>query len=136
MGVVVKPQLLTSLRALRLPAFVQHHATHSALAAQEDWSFDRYLLALCELELSERERRRKQKLLAASKLPRAKTLTSFNRGRLKKPIDRQVTMLVEGEFLDRAENVLVFGKPGCGKSHLLAGLGLELIERVNRSTTR
>lgn len=129
MGAVIKPQLIKGLRALRLPAFVEHHATHSALAAKEDWSYDRYLLSLCELELGQREIRRKAKLLAASKLPHAKTLVSFDRGRLKRPIDRQVTMLVEGEFLDRAENVLVFGKPGSGKTHLLAGLGHELIER-------
>lgn len=129
MGAVIKPQLAKSLRALRLSAFVEHHATHSAIAASEDWPYDRYLLELCELELGQREVRRKQKLLAASKLPRSKTLSSFDRGRLTRPLDRQVSMLTDGEFLDRAENVLVFGNPGSGKTHLLAGLGHELIER-------
>jgi DNA replication protein DnaC len=128
MASVIKPQLTKSLRALHLPTFVEHHATQSALATDEGWSYDRYLLGLCELELDQREQRRKAKLLQTSKLPRSKTMASFDRTRLKRPVDRQVAMLIDGEFLDRAENVLVFGNPGSGKTHLLSAIGHALIE--------
>lgn len=129
MSLVIKPQLERGLRALCLPAFAQHHAVQAALAAEQDWSFDQYLQALCALELDQREQRRRQKLLHASKLPRGKTMANFDRGRLKRGVDRQVSVLAEGDFLDRAENVLVFGNPGSGKTHVLAAIGHELVER-------
>ena len=111
MDSVIKPQLMKSLRALHLPTFASHHATQAALATQDGWTYDRYLLALCEMELGRRETRRKQKLLHESKLPRAKTMASFDRTRLKRTLERQVAALMDGDFLDRAENVLVFGNP-------------------------
>lgn len=126
---VIKPELARCLRTLCLPAFGANHAAHAAMAAAEGWSYDRYLLALCELELGQRERRRKERMLLASKLPRSKTLESFDRTRLKTGVNRQISALQEGEFLDRAENVLVFGPPGGGKTHLLSGLGHALVER-------
>ena len=128
-GDAIKPQLGKALRALHLPAFAGQHGAQSALAANEGWTYDQYLLALCELELSQREVRRRQKLLQASKLPREKTLGNFDRGRLKKPVERQLAALLTGDFLERSENILVFGTPGSGKTHLLCGLGHELVER-------
>lgn len=126
---VTKRELARCLRTLRLPTFGANHASQAAIAASEGWSYDRYLLALCELELGQRERRRKERVLHGSKLPRGKTLDSFDRTRLKAGVDRQVSALAEGDFLDRAENVLVFGPPGGGKSHLLSGLGHALVQQ-------
>lgn len=126
---VIKAALAKQLRALHLSSFAEHHATQAALATKDGWSYDQYLLALCELETGERELRRTQRLRAASRLPDEKRLSNFKRTRLKRVQDRQVAALLEGEFLDRAENVLVFGRPGSGKSHLLCGIGHELIER-------
>jgi chromosomal replication initiation ATPase DnaA len=40
--------------------------------------------------------------------------------------------LIEGEVLDRCENVLAFGNPGSGKTHLLCAIGQELITRGRR----
>jgi len=101
----------------------------AAPAPLEGWSYDRYLLELCELEVEERRQRQIQRLLQNSKLPREKTLTSFDRSRLPDSVDRQLSYLVEGDFLERRENVLVFGNPGSGKTHLVCGLGHELILR-------
>src|ERR1051326_2886879 len=119
---VIKPQLSKCLRELHLPAFASHHAAQAALAANEGWTYDQYLLSLCEMELGQREVRRIQKLLAASRLPRDKTLSSFDRTRLKKSLVRQFSALLEGDFLERRENVLVFGNPGSGKTHMLCAL--------------
>ena len=128
MGTVTRTELGASLRQLHLPAFVSNHITHSAQASADGWTYEQYLLSLCELELDQREERRKQKLLVASKLPREKTLSVFDRSRLKRSVERQFTALLDGEFLDRRENVLVFGNPGSGKTHLLCALGDELIQ--------
>jgi DNA replication protein DnaC len=60
-------------------------------------------------------------------LPREKTLENFERSGLKRNVERQFAALLDGEFLRRTENILVFGSPGGGKTHLLAALGHELI---------
>jgi DNA replication protein DnaC len=123
----LKAELKESLKKLWLSEFAAQHSTQSALAASEGWTYDQYLLRLCELELQQRELRKRQKLLTASRLPREKTLENFERHRLKRNVERQFGALLNGEFLKRAENVLVFGSPGGGKTHLLAALGHELI---------
>src|SRR5947199_4310303 len=122
MDVVIKPHLSKCLRELHLPAFVSHHVAQAALAANESWNYDQYLLSLCEMDLGQREVRRIQKLLTASRLPRDKTLSSFDRTRLKKSLDRQFAALLDGDFLERRENVLVFGNPGSGKTHAVRAL--------------
>jgi DNA replication protein DnaC len=122
-------ELQEQLRQLHLPGFVGAYAGQSQIAAQESWTYEQYLSSLCALELGQREVRRKEKLLAASRLPREKTLANFERQRLKRPVERQFAALLSGEFLTRAENVLVFGNPGGGKTHLLCALGHELIQQ-------
>jgi DNA replication protein DnaC len=74
---MIKPRMTACLKQLHLPAFVEHYAPQAALAGNEGWPYDRYLLGLCELELAERDARRIQRLLKDSKLPREKTLGSF-----------------------------------------------------------
>ena len=125
----IKSHLNESLRKLHLPMFVTHYAAQAALATNDGWSYDRYLLSLCELELNQREKKRIEKLLLASKLPRDKTLSTFERKRLNKNLERQFAALAEGDFLDRRENVLLFGSPGSGKTHLLCALGHELVKK-------
>ena len=97
------------------------------LADREGASFAQYLLTLCEMELTDRCERRIQRRRNTSKLPLAKTLSAFDRGRLPKSVDRQLASLLEGDFLDRSENVLLFGPPGSGKTHLMCALGHELV---------
>ncbi|MBI3652085.1 MAG: ATP-binding protein [Acidobacteria bacterium] len=116
MSETLKPQITDCLKQLRLPAFVANFSPQAALAANEGWPYDRYLLNLCKLELEEREQRKIKKLQHSSRLPREKTLSAFDRSRLKKAVDRQVSALLEADFLDRRENVLVFGNPGSGKT--------------------
>lgn len=82
-----------------------------------------------ELEAHGRMERRVERLMKASKLPLAKTLDTLDRARVPKGVMRRVDELARGEFLARAENVLVFGKPGVGKSHVASALGHALVER-------
>ena len=79
----LKAELKDSLRQLRLPEFAAQHSQQSAVAMTENWTYDHYLLRLCQLELQQHEVRKRRKLLAASRLPREKTLDNFERGRLR-----------------------------------------------------
>ncbi len=115
------------LRQLRLPTFLEQHAEVAQRAEKQGWSLDRYLQHLAEAELEERRRRRIDRLLKRSCLPRDKTLDTLDTKWLSPKIRRQIPALCEGAFVDRAENVLCFGLPGRGKTHLVSAIGHELV---------
>jgi len=125
-------RLRECLVQLHLPAFRENYASHAVLATKESWSYTQYLLGLCELEIHERRQRRVEKLQRESRLPLEKTLESLDRSRLSRGVDRQLAALLEGSFLDRADNVLAFGNPGSGKTHLICALAHELILQGRR----
>ena len=102
-------------------------------AERESLGYEQYLLELVERECQERRANRIRRLLQASKLPLEKTLETFDLKRLPVKAARQVKALLDGTFLDRRENVLAFGNPGSGKTHLLSALGQELIRQGRRA---
>ena len=116
------------LRALRLPSFGAYHEEIGLQAEKEGWSFSQYLHHLAELEMNDRQVRRIERLRTQSDLPAEKTLATLKLGRLPAAIQRQLPTLCEGGFVERAENVLAFGMPGRGKTHLLCAIGHELIK--------
>ena len=120
------------LRSLKLPSFVAHHGEVAGRAETGGWNFDRFLDGLADLELEERTRRRIERVLKASHLPADKTLATLDLARLPAAVKRHVPTLCEGGFVERAENVLAFGLPGRGKTHLLAAIGHELVQRGYR----
>jgi DNA replication protein DnaC len=117
------------LRELKLPAVLTHRAEVASKAEREGWSFDRFLQHLVELELAQRHQRRLEKALRASKLPIDKTLATLDTKRLPAPVRRMLPSLCEGGFVGRAENLLAFGLPGRGKTHLVCAIGAELLQR-------
>ncbi len=120
------------LRSLRLPSFVAQHEELARQAERETWSFSQYLHHLSEVEIADRERRRTERLLKQSDLPRDKSLDTLDLGLLPVKVRRQVPTLCDGGFVERAENILSFGLPGRGKTHLLCAIGHELINRGYR----
>jgi DNA replication protein DnaC len=117
------------LRGLKLPALAAHHEEVALQAERTGWSFQQYLRHLIELELSQRRTRRIERLLKGSGLPGEKTLATLNQEKLTAKVRRQLPALCEGGFVERAENVLVFGLPGRGKTHLVAAIGHQLVQR-------
>jgi DNA replication protein DnaC len=100
-----------------------------ASAEAQNWGYRKLLVQLCEAEAADRRERRRQRLLRDSKLPSGKTLGNLEEGKLPAKVRRQMPTLLEGGFVERAENLLVFGLPGRGKTHFLCALGRELILR-------
>lgn len=88
-------------------------------AVQESYSYEQFLLELLRLESEGRQQRRIERLLRESHLPLEKILEAFDLARLPAKVRQQVTALRDGAFVERRENVLAFGKPGSGKTHLL-----------------
>ena len=124
--------LFVLLRALKLPAFARYAEEIASKATREGWTFGQYLNHLAELEVDERRVRRIDRALRASELPAEKTLATLNRTLLPPKVAKQLAALCEGGFVERGENLLVFGLPGRGKSHVVAAVGHELIRRGYR----
>jgi DNA replication protein DnaC len=120
------------MRSLKLPAFARYAEEIAQKAEREGWTFGRYLHHLAELELQERLRRRIERLLHASDLPREKTLATLKRSKLPPKVAKTLPTLCEGGFVERGDNVLAFGLPGRGKTHLVCALGHELVQRGHR----
>lgn len=120
------------LKSFRLPTFAREYAVVASQAARQGITHEAYLLALSRQEASERAERRVERLLVDSKLPREKTLGSFDLNRLPAKARAAFAGLRDGSFLEGATNVLLFGNPGTGKSHLVCALGQELVR--NRRT--
>ena len=123
----VKERLLRCLKELHLPAFRRGYEELARQAQQESLSYEQYLLGLVERECQERRNNRIERLLRQSRLPLEKSWPALELKRLPAKVLQQARSLLEGSFVDRRENVLVFGVPGSGKTHLLAGIGQELI---------
>jgi len=117
------------LRSLKLPSFVRVWGEVAEQAERQGWGFERYLHQLAEVEVEERRVRRIERLRKRSGLPYDKTLSTLELSRLPSPVRRQVPTLCDGGFVERAENVLAFGLPGRGKTHLVSAIRHELIER-------
>jgi len=130
----VGAELNAYLKELYLPAIRRSFEEKARRALQETLSYEQYLLELVELECQERRAHRIERLLRSSRLPLDKTLDNFDMKRLPAKAARQVKTLADGTFLDRRENVLAFGNPGSGKTHLLSALGQELIRQGRRVT--
>ena len=120
------------LRSLRLPSFVTQHEEIARQAEREGWGFSQYLQHLSEVELADREQRRTHRLRKQSCLPVDKNLETLNLGHFSAKVRRQVPTLCDGAFVERAENILAFGLPGRGKTHLLCAIGHELVNRGHR----
>ena len=129
---ITQDGLILRLRGLKLPAFVLHHGEIASRAEREGWTFVRFLGEMVELEHHERQMRRIDRLRRGSGLDADKTLATLDLARLPVAVRRQVPTLCEGGFVDRAENLLAFGMPGRGKSHLLSAIGHELVQRGYR----
>lgn len=125
-------QLTGCLKELHLPTVRECYGEQADLARRESQSYERYLLELMEREREVRRQKRIARLLRESRLPLEKSLTVFDRQRLPRKVAAHVSVLLDGSFLDRAENVLAFGNPGSGKTHLLCAIGQELIQQGRR----
>jgi len=117
------------LHELRLPTMKTVWSSFAERADKEGWPAARFLAAIAEHELAERDRRRIERHLADARLPPGKTLDGFDFDAVPMVSKAHVMALAAGDaWLAKGANLLLFGPPGGGKSHLAAGIGLALVE--------
>lgn len=116
--------LETYLRQLRLPTFVQNYAVFAADAARHKQDHVRFLLALAEQEIAQRERNMLQKRIKNARFPVLKELADFDFSAVPLLNKAQVLDYARGEYIQRRESLIFIGNPGLGKTHLATGLAL------------
>lgn len=122
-------RLTLILHDLRLPAIKQAWPDIAARADKEGWPASRFLASLAEHEIAERDRRRIERHLAEARLPPGKSLDNFAFDAVPMVSKAHVTALCAGDgWLEKGANLILFGPPGGGKSHLATAIGLALVE--------
>src|ERR1700693_223817 len=116
-AVEVRPALIGHLKDLHLPTVRECYEETARRAERETLSYERDLLEVISRECEQRRKSKVQRLLKDSELPLEKSLQNFDLKRLPAKAARQFRTLLDGRFLGRKENVLVFGNPGSEKRH-------------------
>jgi DNA replication protein DnaC len=117
------------LNDLRLPAIKTLWPAFAERADKEGWPAARFLAALAEHEIAERDRRRVARHTEEARLPPGKTLDNFEFDAVPMVSKAQIMALAAGDsWLEKGANIIMFGPPGGGKTHLAAALGLALVE--------
>jgi DNA replication protein DnaC len=124
--------LTRCLQELRLGTVRSQYEAVARQATAESWSHADFLRELLERECQQRQHNRIERLVKASKLALEKSWSALDLKRLPTKVVQQLRGLLNGDFLDRRENVLVFGPPGSGKTHALNAVALELVRAGRR----
>jgi DNA replication protein DnaC len=124
----VEREVDAALSSLHLPAIKAVWKETSRKAQKEAVPPATFLLELLMREVENRRQNRVERLLRQSRLPLEKSQATYDHSRLGPTLSRQVKVLMEGTFVGRRENVLCFGAPGSGKTHLLCAVAQELVQ--------
>lgn len=125
-------ELIRMLKALKLPAIAATFPDLALKAAKEGTTHEAFLYEVVRTECEQREQHRIDRLQHQSGLPPEKTFRTLTLALFSPLIQQQVERLRTGAFLAEALNIVAVGKPGAGKSHLLAAIGHELVRQGHR----
>ena len=120
------------LKELRLPTFLQNYGKFAQDAAQDGLTYQRFLLALAEQEVAQREKNRQIRRIKAARFPVIKELTTFDFSAIPDLSKTQVLDLSRGEYILRREPIIMVGNPGVGKTHIATALALAACRQGHR----
>jgi DNA replication protein DnaC len=130
---VAKDMVLAQTRALKMPGAARVYEALGRQVREEHWSHEEYLHEVLAAEQTSRQDSAVRQRQRDARFPEVKTLDTFdftaNDGSVKAA---QVTELARGGWIDRAENVILAGPIGTGKTHLAIALGLEAVRQRRR----
>ncbi|MEE4263391.1 MAG: IS21-like element helper ATPase IstB [Desulfobacteraceae bacterium] len=125
----LQTEITDYLKQLHMPGIRNSYEKTAEQARKESWSYEQYLLEVVTIECDIRKKNRIARNLRNSNLPISKTFDNFDKKRLPARVATHLDVLTRGVFLNRCENILAFGNPGSGKTHLLCAIGHALIEQ-------
>ncbi len=125
------PLLDSYLRQLHLPTFLKY-GQFAADAARNNEDYVRFLLALAQQEVNQREQNVLKKRIAAARFPVAKELADFDFSAVPLLNKAQLLDYARGEYIQKRESLIFIGNPGLGKTHLATGLALAACRQGRR----
>lgn len=120
------------LRQLRLPTFAHNYQAYAQDAVRTNLSYERYLLALCEAEISQRDAHRVVRAIAQAKFPVVKDLSTYDFTAIENVSKQKVLELAQGGYMAKAETIILIGNPGLGKTHIATGLAMAACRQGKR----
>lgn len=120
-GELVRAQV----RPLKMPGLGRAFDALARQAREEGWTHEEYLYEVLGAEIASRAESAVRQRLHAARFPEHKPLDTFDFAAADGIDDKLVLELARGEWIARAENVLLAGPIGTGKTHLAIALGIE-----------
>ena len=116
--------LESHLKTLRLATFREQYRQVAEDAAGNNLGYGQYLLALAEQEVAQRHLNRQRQRIKAARFPVLKELADFDFSAIPHLHKQRVLNLARGEYITKAEPIILVGNPGLGKTHISTGLAL------------
>lgn len=120
------------LKQLRLSTFIKNYQPFAEDAIKTNQGYERFLLALAEQEVAQRDLNSQCQRLKAAKFPLLKELGDFDFSAIPQLNKQRILDLARGEYIDRAEPIILVGNPGLGKTHIAVGLAVEACRQKHR----
>jgi DNA replication protein DnaC len=117
--------LETYLKKLKMPQAAKTYEALAREAADNNLSYEEYLLGVIEQEIHQRENNRIQRGIRQAAFPVIKTLESFDFKEIPSLNKPKVLKLMQGEYIRKKENIILVGSSGVGKTHIATALGYE-----------
>lgn len=117
------------IRSLRLPTIGREYEAAARRARDGDWTHEEYLRELLEAENRVRQENTARRYMKQAGFPDAKTLDQIDWDALQGVSRPKINELASGEFINKAEDVVIAGPIGTGKTHLAIALGVEATRR-------
>lgn len=118
------------LKQLGLPCMLAHYEEQAQIAENKHWQYTEYLMALSGMEAASRQQKRIARHIKEAKLPPGKTLDAFDFKRSTSIHAAKITALADNTaWVNNANNLMIFGPSGVGKTHLAAAIAYRLIEQ-------
>lgn len=121
--------LAEHLHSLKLPGMVHEYAALARSARDGGWAYEEFLRCLLEAEIRSRQERTAAHRLREARFPDVKTLDQLDWKALQGISRPKLLELTSCEYLGRAEDVILAGPIGTGKTHIAIGLGVEATRR-------
>lgn len=127
-------QLQEQMKGLKLVRTAEELPLLVQEASRQEMSYTDFLQDLVSRELAAKQERHTAMKTTMARFPFHKTLESFD-FKFQPSIEAKVIReLATGRFIANAENVLLLGPPGVGKTHLAVGVGLKACARGHGTT--
>ena len=125
----INEKIMHYSRMLRLPGFRKHYQEVQTEMPDDKVDYEGYLEKLLELEYQERKERRKKLQIKLAGFPQLKYLRDLSLEDLPQEAREKLPHMKSLDFIPNGQNIILYGNPGVGKTHIATGLGIEACEK-------